>query len=102
MQKLLKIWKDRKEIIQGIYNYYLNFKKAKQIKNMSEERLKICRSNKCGYYDQSGTSEKVFINGEEACGVCGCNLKFLTSSQDSQCSLDQVNKEPLWNKQNID
>lgn len=95
-EKIKEIWRNRNKIMQGIYNYFINFKERNEIKRMSLTRLNICRSNSCGYYDKLGESEKAFVKGKEACGVCGCNLKLLTSSQDSTCSLIDLGKIPLW------
>lgn len=67
-----------------------------QKQTLAEQRIKICRSNKCGFYDKNGTSEKAFIKGKEACAGCGCNLAAKTSSQDSYCYLKDIGKIPLW------
>ena len=87
MNKLQEIWKKKSLIVDGIYNHFFGSKKAKE---QAKKRLKICQSNKCGFYDKEGNSEKAFIKGEPACGVCGCNIAFLTASLDSKCSLQEL------------
>jgi len=68
---------------------------------MAAERIKICRSNKCGFYDEKGTSEKAFLPGQETCGQCGCALKAKCASKDSYCSLKDIGQEPLWEVKDI-
>lgn len=63
---------------------------------MSNERTRICKSNKCGHYDKDGSGPNAFVKGKPACGVCGCNIKFLTSLPESTCSLQDIEQEPLW------
>jgi len=91
--KIQKAWKDKWKIIKGMWNSIFG---TSTIKKIAKERLSICQSNKCGYYDKQGKSDKVFVPGEPACGICGCNLKFLTASMESKCSLAELGKDPLW------
>jgi hypothetical protein len=86
LQKLKKIIKNRKNIFNGFLNLFLN--KNKKIRN---ERLSLCRSNKCGKYDPKGKSKNAFVPGKESCGVCGCYLKALVADLESNCSLHQLN-----------
>lgn len=67
-----------------------------KIKKMSSERTKICKSNVCTYYDETGTSKNAFVKGKPACGICGCNIKLLTSLPEAVCSLQDLNEKPLW------
>jgi len=93
MKRITELWNNRKEIAEGVYNYFFG---SKEIKKLSKERLAICRTNKCGYYDPKGESINAFIPGKESCGVCGCLSKTMTSCKDCKCSLITLNKQPLW------
>ena len=73
----------------------------KKIVQMSKERLSICQTNQCRYYDAKGRSEIAVVKGKPACGICGCNLHLLTSLPDSICSLQELNKQPLWGAKEI-
>ena len=63
---------------------------------VAQERKTICQSNKCGHYDKLGEGDKAYIKGKPACGICGCNIKFLINSMESHCSLQDIGQEPLW------
>lgn len=63
--------------------------------DVADERVSICESNKCGYYDKDGVGEKVVLKGKPACLICGCNIRLLANS-DEGCSLSELKKEPLW------
>jgi hypothetical protein len=93
MNKIKKIWKTRKEIISGIWNYIFASAKNRKIAKM---RMEICKSNRCGYFDASGTGENTFIKGSAACGICGCNSEIMTNSMETKCSLQELGQEPLW------
>jgi len=57
----------------------------------------MCRSNKCGHYDEHGTSELAIGNmGAETCEICGCILKVKVCCKKCNCALEEVNEEPLW------
>lgn len=90
------LWKRRKQIIEGYFNRYLNFKNKKTIQDISNERLLICRSNICGLYDKDGTSELAYVKGAESCGGCGCMLAEKTSCLSCDCYLAEINQVPLW------
>lgn len=93
MNKAQQIWKDKWKIINGFWNTIFG---SKKIKTIAEQRMKICESNKCGFFDKGGVSEKAFIKGEDACSICGCNIQLLVNSMESKCSLQELGKEPLW------
>lgn len=96
MTRLKEVWQNKQKILQGISNYLLEKIGQGKASKMAKNRILICQSNKCGFYDKFGESSKVFIKGKPACGVCGCNIKLLTHSQDSKCSLWEIGQEPLW------
>ena len=98
MTKLQEAWKNKFKIIAGIWNSIFGNRKEKKI---AKERQKICESNTCGFYDKLGESEEAFIKGKPACGICGCNIKFLVNSMESECSLKDINKTPLWGQSSL-
>lgn len=93
MRKIKIAWKNRKKIIEGIWNNY--FPNA-YVERVAEKRLKICRSNMCGYYDKWGESEAAFIKGFEACASCGCKLSYATRSLSKECGISEKGLPPLW------
>lgn len=92
---LTTIWENRSKIWEGLKN---NVFRKDHVEALAEERLKICRSNTCDYYDPEGKSEKAFVKGSESCAACGCKLEWKVRSLSSDCGLTDVNKEPLWTK----
>ena len=92
-EKIKKLYKDRHKIVEGISN--LVFLK-KEVNRIAAQRDSICQSNVCGQYDKDGSSEKAFIKGSAACAICGCNIRLLTHSLHSECSLHEIGQEPLW------
>lgn len=93
MKKLKEIWKNKFKILKAFYAY---IKGDKRTVDMSQERLKICQSNICGYYDAFGTSDNAVVKGNAACGICGCNLKIMSSLAEAECSLSSIGSNPLW------
>lgn len=87
-------WKNRSQIAEGFYNTYIN--NTDQIKAEGEKRLGICRSNQCGFYDATGTSEKAVMKGSESCGSCGCVLSLKTACLSCSCALKDIEQPPLW------
>ncbi len=78
---LSKIWKNRKNIFWGIFNYLFN-----RYEYIANQRMSICIS--CENYDISGSGCEV--KGTAPCcnnqkGGCGCSLKFLTHSLEDEC-----------------
>lgn len=92
LENIRHLWKNKKKIIQGIWNSYFGSDPTNKI---AQNRLYICRTE-CPYYDHDGSWEKAYVKGKEACGICGCNLEFLTHSMESQCSMIEIGKDPLW------
>jgi hypothetical protein len=80
---LLKIWKTRGQIFQGIKNKVF---KREHVEEIAEHRMSICRE--CSLYDEKG--EGCIISGTQPCcnekkGGCGCSLAFKTRSLASEC-----------------
>jgi hypothetical protein len=79
---LIELWKKKGKIFEGIRNAVF---KREDVESIAEERLKICRSNKCGYYDPLGRSEAAVIKGAESCGSCGCKLSWKSRALSDSC-----------------
>lgn len=90
---LLNAWKNRRKILEGIWNSIFP---NSFVKKIAAERRKICESNTCGYYDSKGINNACYIKGSPCCIACGCNMKWKHHSLSSQCGLSSVEKEPLW------
>ncbi len=76
---LLKIWKARNEILEGVTNSIF---KQDHIEEIAEERKSIC--DMCPFLDTVGT--KCAIPGTApCCGECGCKLSLLRRSLSSSC-----------------
>jgi len=87
LTKLKIIWKNRKEIFQGLHN---NFFKKVEIEEVAYQRLEIC--NSCPNIDRTGHG--CLIPGTQpCCSICGCKLALKTRSLASECPHP---KGPLW------
>lgn len=93
---LKRIWEHKREILDGVANSLFI---RESIEQVALERTSICESNRCGFYDKEGISDKVNIPGVSSCGVCGCVIHLLTRSMHSKCSLHELGKQPLWESQ---
>ncbi len=71
INKISTIWKNKVQILEALKN---NIFKKEHVEEIAKERIAICRSNKCGYYDKDGSSPKAMSPGSESCGDCGCIL----------------------------
>jgi hypothetical protein len=79
MGNLIKIWKERNQIAEGIKN---NIFKTKHVEDIAFFRNEICRS--CEFIDTAGT--KCAVPGTHpCCSACGCSLTFKTRSLSSSC-----------------
>lgn len=90
---IIKLWKAKGQIMEGVVNSIF---KKEDVEEIAAERLVICRSNVCGFYDPDGSSEKAYYLGEESCGACGCKLDWKVRSLSSSCGLIEAGLEPLW------
>lgn len=93
VEKLKKIWKNKFKIIEGVWNSWFP---SAYVKNVAGRRLKICKTNLCGFYEPVGASESCVVKGKGCCGGCGCNITYKTSSLSSYCYLKDMNIDPLW------
>jgi hypothetical protein len=63
---------------------------------IAKRRLEICKSNKCGFYNEAGDLPIVVVKGKPACGGCGCSLEYKCRVLSESCTLMQLGKLPLW------
>jgi hypothetical protein len=81
MKNTLKlIWKNRKEILEGITNSV--------IRDETVEEIAALRYNLCNQCPSKGGECAVKGTGP-CCGECGCSLSFKTRSLASDCPLDK-------------
>jgi hypothetical protein len=79
MGNLIKIWKERNQIAEGIKN---NIFKTKHVEDIAFFRNEICRS--CEFIDTVG-SQCAVPGTQPCCSACGCSLKLKTRSLSSSC-----------------
>lgn len=87
MGNLSKIWKARKQILEGVANTVI---KNEFVEEVSKYRMEIC--NKCEY---KGNDCTVPGTGP-CCGACGCSLEFKTRSLSSACGAMEKGEDPKW------
>lgn len=79
MSKLSTIWKNRKQIMEGIKNSII---RDKFVEEIAQQRLSTC--NTCVRKDDSG--EHCIVKGTQpCCNLCGCSLSLKTRSLSSSC-----------------
>lgn len=84
---LIKIWKARNEILEGVKNKIF---KKEHVEEIAAERMEICKG--CPFIDLEGS--KCEVRGTQpCCGKCGCSLSLKTRSLASNCG-DEEN--PRW------
>lgn len=75
---LLKIWKNKTQILEGLKNLVL---KDQFVEEVAEERNKVCN-------DCTSKGDKCEVKGTApCCNECGCSLKLKTRSLSSSCPL---------------
>lgn len=92
-ESLLRAWKSKNQILEGIVNKVF---KNEHIEEIAEERMMICESNLCGYYDADGSSERAVVKGQPACAGCGCALALKVRCMSCHCHLKDEKLHPLW------
>jgi hypothetical protein len=81
MQGSLKeIWKNRKQILEGITNTVI---RDEFVEDVARVRRELC--DQC----PSKGDECVVIGTGPCCNECGCSLAFKTRSLSSECPLDK-------------
>jgi hypothetical protein len=77
---LTKIWKNRKQILEGITNSII---RDEFVETVAKERMNIC--NSCEV-----KGDKCAVPGTQpCCNDCGCSLAFKTRSLSSNCPQDK-------------
>jgi len=79
MGRLAKIWKNRKQIMEGVINSVI---RDEFVEEIATQRLKLC--NSCVRRDDEGSS-CVVPGTQPCCNLCGCSLAFKTRSLSSEC-----------------
>jgi hypothetical protein len=75
---LKTIWKNRKQIFEGITNTII---RDEYVEDVSKLRMEIC--NDC----TSKGDECVVIGTAPCCNECGCSLAFKTRALSTECPL---------------
>ena len=87
MGTLGKIFKARKQILEGVVNTVL---RDEFVETVAEYRNSIC--NTCEY---KGNDCSVPGTGP-CCGACGCSLKIKVRSLTSACGAIEKGEDPKW------
>jgi len=83
MKSVIKIWKAKGQILEGIKN---NIFKTDHIEEIATERWTICEG--CPLIDMKG--DKCLVPGTgPCCGDCGCSMKLKLRALGSACPLDK-------------
>lgn len=77
--KYLKIWTNRKQILEGVTNSLF---KKEHVEFIAQERMDIC--NECEFIDRTG-SECLIPGTSPCCSVCGCKLAWKTRALSEGC-----------------
>lgn len=79
MHSLSKIWKNRRNIWEGLWNSMFS---SKPIKKMALERKVICEV--CPHLDKTG--DKCFVPGTQpCCSLCGCKMAWKWFAPKEDC-----------------
>lgn len=77
--KFKKIWKNRKQILEGITNSII---RDEFVEHIAEKRMAIC--NICVRKDEEGKS-CVVQGTQPCCNLCGCSLHFKVRALSTAC-----------------
>lgn len=83
MKNVIKIWKNKGAILEGIKN---NIFKKKHVEKIAKERYKICLA--CNFLDTKGDL-CVIKKSKPCCGSCGCGLALKTRALNTSCPEDK-------------
>jgi hypothetical protein len=78
--RLKQIWKNRKQIVEGITNAVI---RDEFVEDVARVRRELC--DQC----PSKGDECVMPGTAPCCNECGCSLAFKTRSLSSECPLDK-------------
>jgi len=93
-EKLQKAWDNRASIADGFFHAYISC--SPELEQEAQRRLAICKANTCGYWDETGTSDKLVEQGKPGCTGCGCEGMKKTHCFSCHCYLKDIGQEPLW------
>jgi len=79
MKDVVKIWKEKDKILEGVKNFM--FKNA-DVENIAAERMATCDT--CPEIDHTGSKCMVPGTGP-CCGLCGCSLSLKTRALSARC-----------------
>lgn len=79
MKDVIRIWKEKGKILEGIRNNI--FKKA-DVEYIAAERMDIC--NTCPHLDNKG-SRCAVPGTNPCCSLCGCSMAFKTRALSASC-----------------
>lgn len=79
MSGVIRIWKEKGKILEGIKNRI--FKNA-DVEHIAAERMKICAT--CSFLDKKG-STCIVPGTQPCCGLCGCSLALKTRALSAAC-----------------
>ena len=80
---LNKIWKNRKQIYEGIKNSVM---RDAFVEEVAEKRMLLCKE--CPEIDLKGSKCEV-PGTQPCCGNCGCSLAFKTRALSSECPIGE-------------
>ena len=79
MRDVIKIWKEKGKILEGIKN---NIFRNADVEHIAAERMSICDT--CPFIDRTGKS-CVVPGTKPCCGLCGCSLGLKTRALSASC-----------------
>jgi len=90
-ENIIKVWKSKGQIIEGITNSIF---KREDVEEIAQQRMQICMS--CELIDVQG--EGCMVLGTQPCcneklGGCGCSLSLKTRALSSECPLNKWGAE---------
>jgi hypothetical protein len=88
---IIKIWKNKGAILEGITNSIF---KKEDVEEIARHRMQICKE--CDLLDEQG--DGCMVPGTQPCcnekkGGCGCSLNLKTRSLSSDCPLSKWEAE---------
>ena len=79
MDNLIKVWKNKNKILEGIKNSIF---KQEHIEEIAKERDQICQI--CPFIDRTGKT-CIVLGTQPCCSKCGCSLHLKHRSLSSTC-----------------
>lgn len=79
MRDVIKIWKEKGKILEGIKN---NIFRNADVENIAAERMSICET--CPDLDTRGNS-CIVPGTQPCCSLCGCSLGLKTRALSAAC-----------------